>query len=423
MTVTETVRIPRPGVPREGGGAALAARLELPDGHATRPPRAWALFAHCFTCSKESAAAVRISRRLAERGIAVLRFDFTGLGESDGDFADTSFSSNVADLVHAADWMRAEHRAPQLLVGHSLGGAAVLAAAPAIAEVRAVATIGAPSEPEHVAHLFEDELDTIAEEGRARVSIAGRPFTISSEFVADLSRHPLAERVGSLGRALFLFHSPQDETVDVDHARRLYAAAKHPKSFVSLDGANHLLTDRRDAEYVAETLAALVERYLVEEAAAPSSPTPAVPEGHVVVRERDGGLAQDVVAGGHRLAADEPARLGGTDTGPTPYGYLLAALGACTSMTLRMYAKRKEWPLESVEVELAHDRIHLEDCADCVGDPSAAKGGLADRFEVELRITGDLDDGQRARLLEIAHRCPVHRTLLGPKEIDLRLVE
>ncbi len=392
-------------------GETLSARLEVP----ASAPRAHALFAHCFTCSKNVAAAVRISRELCARGIAVLRFDFTGLGESEGDFAETSFSSNVRDLVAAAAWLRENGGAPEILVGHSLGGAAVLAATNEIPEVRAVATIGAPSDPGHLQHLFDADTEEIERTGRASVTIAGRPFQVSREFLEDIAEQKLEPRLRELSRALFIFHSPDDDVVSIDHARRIYSAAKHPKSFISLDGADHLLTRAADAEYVAESLAALVSRYLDAPAAAnePHEPTR---EGVVRVTERDGGLAQEIIAGRHRLAADEPVRLGGTDTGPTPYGLLLAALGSCTTMTLRMYANHKGLPLESISCELTHAKVHAEDCTDCENAASRI-----DRIERVLTLEGDLTDEQRERMLEIADRCPVHRTLVGEKEILTRL--
>jgi putative redox protein len=405
-------------------GLELAGRLERPAGE----PIAWAIFAHCFTCSKDVHAATRVSRALAGRGFAVLRFDFTGLGNSGGDFANTSFTSNVEDLVDAAAHLREVHTAPALLIGHSLGGAAVLAAAGELPEVRAVATIGAPSDVGHVAHLFTHAADEIEERGSARVGLGGREFEISRSFVHDLGNHRLEERLRDLQRAVLIFHSPMDDVVGIDHARRIYEGVRGPKSFVTLDGADHLLTRPADSEYVASVLAAWAARYVGggRESERPDGGDAeavgvAGTPGTVLVEELAGGLAQRVVAGRHELFADEPASLGGTDRGPGPSDYLLAGLGACTSMTLRMYAKHKGWPLERVAVSLRHDRIHAADCEICVEEP-ADPAARIDRIERELTVEGDLDEDQRARLLEIADRCPVHKTLLGTKDIVTRYV-
>ncbi len=395
-------------------GEELAARLELPEG----APRAFAIFAHCFTCSKDVAAATRVARALGKRGLAVLRFDFTGLGGSDGDFANTNFSSNVQDLLAAAAYLEEHHQAPRLLIGHSLGGAAVLSAAADLSSVQAVATIGAPAEPQHVRHLLLGEIDEIEREGRAKVRLAGRDFTIKREFLEDLDEQRLSDRIRRMGSALLVLHSPQDEIVGIDNARRIYQAAVHPKSFLTLDGADHMLSKREDSEYAAEVIAAWSSRYLETEEMLIGEAERELPDGTVRVTERNGGLAQTVRAGRHTLAADEPLSFPtGTDTGPTPYDYLLASLGACTSMTLRMYARHKGWALEGFSVDLRHSRVHAEDCERC-----EESGGRLDRFERDIHITGDLDDAQRARLMEIADRCPVHRTLLNEKDIPTRLV-
>lgn len=387
-------------------GEELAARLAEPPGEV----RAYALFAHCFTCSKDLRAVRTIGDALSELGIGTLRFDFTGLGESEGDFAETTFSSNVDDLLAAAAWMTQAGRAPSLLIGHSLGGAAVLAAADRLPEVQAVATIGAPAHPDHVRRLFGAQTVDIERAGEAVVELAGRPFRVKRSFLDDLGEHGSQDAIRRLGRPLLILHSPTDDTVGVDNARDIYEAARHPKSFVSLDGADHLLTQPRDARYAAQVMAAWAERYL------PAGPE-ALPEGDVRVRGRRA-LRQEVRATRHVLSADEPRRLGGTDTGPTPYDYLLGALGTCTSMTLRMYADRKRWPLEAVNVKLSHTRIHAEDCADCEKET-----GLIDVMQRRIELQGDLDDAQRARLLEIADKCPVHRTLTNELRIETKAAE
>ncbi|WP_372728731.1 alpha/beta fold hydrolase [Nocardioides sp.] len=390
--------------------ASLAGRLDLPDGQV----RAMALFAHCFTCGKDVVAASRIAKALNARGIGVLRFDFTGLGSSEGDFAHTNFTSNIEDLRRAADFLRERHTAPTLLIGHSLGGAAVLATAAHVPEARAVVTIAAPADTDHLVHLLSDSLDDIEAAGEAEVCLADRPFRIQRQFLDDLADQPQAERIRNLGRALLVMHSPTDETVDVDNARRIFEAARHPKSFVSVDGANHLLTGPADARFAADVIAAWVERYLDADDSPASGE---VEDGSVVVAETSvGHLTQRITVGGHELVADEPTPLG-DDTGPSPYDLVLAGLGACTSMTLRMYADRKQWPLERVTVSLNHSRIHAEDCADC-----ETRTGHLDHVERTITLEGDLDDDQRERLLSIADKCPVHRTLNSEVVIATTLV-
>lgn len=385
-------------------GEALAAVIERPPGR----PKAWALFAHCFTCSKDLHAARRISQSLAARGYGVLRFDFTGLGESEGDFADTHFSSNVADLVAAVDHLRNEHEAPRLLIGHSLGGAAVLAAAAHAPEAACVVTIGAPFDPAHVRKLIDKAAPDLSERGEAEVVLAGRRFRIKQQFVDDLEAQNQPEKIAALKKALLVLHAPGDTIVGVDNARQIFVAAKHPKSFVSLDNADHLLSRRKDADYVGELVATWAARYLPDSNEAP------LPHGAVTVEGGPSGFANSVHAGQHTLLADEPKTIpGGTDTGPSPYELLLAGLGACTSMTLRMYADRKKWPLDGVHVHLSHQKIHAKDCEDC-----ETTEGRIDEIKRTVTIKGDLDEAQRTRLLEIADRCPVHRTLEG--EIKIR---
>ncbi len=381
---------------------ALAARLEKPKGNV----RAYALFAHCFTCSKDIFAASRIAAALAERGIAVLRFDFTGLGASEGEFANTDFSSNIGDLVAAAGFLRERFEAPKILIGHSLGGAAVLAAAAQVPEAIAVATIAAPSHPNHVRHLFTADAARIEAEGEAEVSIGGRKFRIRRQFLDDIADQPMQQAIAGLKRALLIFHSPVDRIVGIDSAAEIYQAAKHPKSFVSLDDADHLLSRKEDAVYVAEVLSAWASRYIGDGPAQATAQQVTREDAVRVAENGRGRFGQDVTVGRHVLHADEPAAFGGDDTGPSPYQFLSAALGACTTMTLRLYAGRKGWPLEHTEVTVRHEKIHAEDCAEC-----ETREGKVDAFQREIVLQGDLDDGQRARLLEIADKCPVHRTL------------
>ena len=389
-------------------GADLAARLDFPDG----PHLATALFAHCFTCSKDIPAARRISARLAGMGIAVLRFDFTGLGHSGGEFGNTTFTSNVGDLHAAADHLAGMGHAPALLIGHSLGGAAVLKAAGDIASVKAVATIGAPFEPAHVTHNFGHALEQIRRDGQAEVNLGGRPITISEDFVDDVSAEKLGPAIASLRRALLVLHAPQDRIVGIENASNIFLAAKHPKSFVTLDEADHLITRPEDAEYAAEVIAAWASRYLK---LTPPAPPPGAPEGVVRVSEADpNGFLQDVNAGPtHHALADEPEAYGGANRGMTPYGFLTAGLGACTSMTIRMYARRKKWPLTHVSVDVTHDKVHAQD--------AEAGGTKVDTFRRRISLEGDLSDDQRQKLLEIAEKCPVHRTLEQSSRVDTSL--
>jgi putative redox protein len=394
------------------GGYALAARLDLPSGIA---PHAYILFAHCFTCSKDSRAASFISEALTDAGFAVLRFDFTGLGDSEGDFANTTFSSNTADLLAAAAWLRRERKAPAILVGHSLGGAAVLAAAASVPESVAVATINAPADPAHVAHLFADRRDEIDTAGEAEVELGGRVFRIRREFLEDIAAQKLTAAIATLRRALIVFHSPRDTIVGIDNASRIFLAAKHPKSFISLEDADHLLIRRADARYVGAVLAAWASRYLPAQAADRQDVDP--PRDTVLVREtRAGKFQQEISVGPHRLLADEPTSAGGDDSGPSPYELLTAALGACTAMTLRLYADRKQLPLDRVRVTLRHTRIHASDCGEC-----ETKEGRIDRIERVIELDGPLDEAAREKLLEIADKCPVHRTLQSEMLVPTRL--
>lgn len=376
----------------------LAARLELP---VNQHPHSYALFAHCFTCSKNLSAIRTISKALNQSGVAVLRFDFTGLGQSEGDFVDTNFSSNVEDLLAAAKYLADNYEAPSLLVGHSLGGAAVLCAAYQLPAIRAVATIGAPFDPEHVSHLLGDSIDEIEANGVAMVNIGGRPFQVKKQFLEDIRSNNISEKIKNLKKALLIMHSPQDSTVNIDNAARLYTTAKHPKSFISLDGADHLLSNKVDAQYVGDSIACWVKRYLALPAQEKLRG-----EKAVTVRLGDEGFTTEIMVRHHSLTADEPASVGGNDFGPSPYELLTSGLGACTAMTLQMYARRKKWDLKEVKVHLAHFKDYASDMADTENSKSKI-----DHFDLKLELEGDLDETQRTRLLEIANKCPVHRTL------------
>jgi len=391
-------------------GDRLAALIDLPLGKAS----AFALFAHCFTCGKDNLTAKHISERLAMCGIGVLRFDFTGLGTSEGSFADTHFSSNVDDLVSASDHLQKTYGAPAILIGHSLGGAAVLAAARRIPHARAVVSIAAPSQPAHVIGLLKEHVDKIREQGEVEVQLAGRPFRIKREFLDDVAGQRINDCLANLRKALLVFHSPTDNIVGIDNASHIFLAAKHPKSFVSLADADHFLSKKRDAVYVADVIAAWAERYLEQTVERSDAQ---IETGGVLVRETGNGkFQQEILTGPHRFLADEPLKVGGLDSGPGPYDLLLAGLGACTSMTLRLYAENKKLPLQRVSVRLMHNKIHVEDCLSC-----ETKEGMIDRIDRNIRLEGKLSADERKRLMEIADKCPVHRTLKS--EIEIRTVE
>lgn len=392
-------------------GEALSGVIESPDGEA----RAWAVFAHCFTCSKKSLAASRVARGLAEQGIGVLRFDFTGLGDSDGDFSTSGFSSNVADLIAATAWMAGQNKPVSLMIGHSLGGAATVVAAGQIDGVNAVVTIGAPSDAGHVVEQFRDSVPDIEAKGAAQVNLAGRPFTLSREFLDDVRATNVEDAAASLRKPLLILHAPGDDVVGIDNATDLFLAAKHPKSFVSLDRADHLLTGKGEAAFVVDVISGWAGRYVGPSSVSQDSKASQAHKTVVSETLANGPYQNEVLIGGRRFLADEPASVGGADTGPDPYAWVTAGLGACTSMTLRMYATRKGWPLERVTVGLEHAKKHADDCVDC---------GPKDRIDVFTRyiqIDGDLDDDQRQRLLEIADRCPVHRTLEHGAKVETHL--
>lgn len=390
-------------------GQHLAGLLETPE----QAIRAYVLFAHCFTCGKDVAAASRISRFLVQHGFAVFRFDFTGLGNSDGDFANTNFSSNTEDLLSAARFLDQHYEAPQLLIGHSLGGAAVLAMAAQLPKVKAVVTIGAPYEASHVIHNFDAHLDTIEQSGSAKVSLGTREFTIKKQFLDDL-RNQTTDHIKELNKALLVLHSPIDLTVDISDAEKIYKAAKHPKSFVSLDTADHLLSKSADSEYVAQTISGWASRYIP----IPEITMPTVTKGHVLVAEVDHKFQQEVFSDHHHWYADEPTQLGGKNSGPDPYEHLLAALGTCTAMTIRMYADHKKIPLEHVEVSLSHERNYVDDAGSV-----SEKDTKIESLIRKVQLIGPLSDVEKNRLMEIADRCPVHRTLHNNPQVLTTLTE
>jgi uncharacterized OsmC-like protein/alpha/beta superfamily hydrolase len=389
-------------------GTRLAAVLDLPEDER---PLAYALFAHCFTCTKDLAAAFHIARSLSQRRIAVLRFDFAGLGGSEGDFADTTFSSEVGDVVAASRYLADHHQAPCILIGHSLGGAAVLQAAGDIPSTAAVVTLAAPSHPRHLLDLLAGAREEIVRSGQATVTIAGRDFVLKKRFLDDLEAQDAAEKIRRLHAALLVMHSPRDRVVAIENAADIYLAARHPKSFVSLEPADHLLSSAADARYAGEMIATWAGRFL--ETSPGAAKPPEVIDNRVTARTAAQGFCTDLFVNGHALVADEPESFGGSGRGPSPYDYLLAALGSCTGMTVQMYARRKKWPLAAAVVRLRHEKIHAEDCEHCT-----EKGSKIDRFERELELRGELSEEQRNRLLEIAEKCPVHRTLHSEVVID-----
>jgi putative redox protein len=385
-------------------GIKLSGKIDFP---LVGQPKAFAIFAHCFTCSKSLKAVENISQSLTQRGFAVLRFDFTGLGSSKGDFADTNFSSNLSDLLSAYDFLEEHYSAPQVIIGHSLGGAAVLHAAGQMTKIKAVVTIGAPSNPVHVKHLLKGGEECLLREGEATVDIGGRPFQIKKQLIDDLEKNDRVDIIKMLDKALLIMHSPQDTIVNIDNAAEIYQHAMHPKSFITLDGSDHLMSKASDSSYAGNMIASWCSRYIVSE-----QQKEAAPEGEVYTRIGEKGFLTEVTAGHHQMIADEPSSVGGTDLGPSPYGYLLSALGACTVMTLRMYADFKKIKLTEVKVHLTHDKVHLED-----GQNSEYSSGKIDQIKRMISLEGDLSAEERRRLIEIADRCPVHKTIEGKPQI------
>ncbi len=392
-------------------GQELVGRLEVP---VDRHPHNFVLFAHCFTCNKNLLAIKNIGKALTSNGFGVLRFDFTGLGESEGDFADTNFSGNVEDLVSATDYLNKNYKAPTLLIGHSLGGAAVIFAASKINSVKAVVTIGAPSNPIHVKHLLKSSVEQIKSEGKAIVNLSGRDFTVKKQFLDDLETKSLPGTLKQLRKPILILHSPQDETVDIKNAEELYKAAHHPKSFVSLDGADHLLSNKEDSGYVGKVISGWAHRYL-------DIPTNTeLKTKHQVIASlaSDNAFTTQMKVGNHYMLADEPSDFGGNDFGPSPYELISAGLSACTAMTIQMYGRRKEWDIKNVEVHISYSKTHAEDCEEC-----EAESAKIDTFMREIKFDGNLDEKQTARLLEIADKCPVHRTLHSETQVITRLID
>ena len=388
-------------------GYELSGRLELP---ANRHPHNYAVFAHCFTCSKNFSATKNISRALTTAGYGVLRFDFTGLGDSDGDFADTNFSGNVDDLLAAIEFLETNYKAPTLLVGHSLGGAAVIFASAKASSIKAVATIGAPSDTKHVRHLFGDQINAITENGEATVQLSGRPFKIKEQFLKDINEQHVTNTLKSLRKPILIAHSPQDDTVGITHAEKLYHAAVHPKSFISLDGADHLLMNKTDSKYIGEVIAKWASRYIEE-------------PKEEILNSRDNVAASlnqkdmfttQMKAGNHYFTADEPESVGGNNFGPTPFDLLSSGLAACTVMTIQMYARRKEWKVDNVQCHVNYDKQFPVN-----GNLDAVE---IDTFTREIKITGDLDEKQLKRILQIADKCPVHKTLHSETQVVTKLM-
>jgi putative redox protein len=393
-------------------GLALQAHLELP---ANQKPNYYAIFAHCFTCSSTLSAVKNISRALTSHGFGVLRFDFTGLGKSEGEFADSHFSANVADLIAVSDYMQLHYKAPSLLVGHSLGGAAVITAGAELENIKAIATIGAPSSVDHVTHLFSHGINEVKEKGEAQVHIGGRPFTINKDFIENFDKTDLPAIVKNLRKPILVMHSPTDTIVGIKNAEEIYHNAHHPKSFITLDGADHLLSNSKDSVYAGNMIGTWAQRYFetVENEMLETKGEQLV--GHLNLLEDN--FTTTIQTKNHNLIADEPASIGGDDFGPSPYDYLSAGLAACTVMTLKMYAQRKKWDLQEVFVYITYSKKHSDDLMIEVDTPTRF-----DHLQKKLKFIGNLDDKQKQRLKEIASKCPVHKTLQSEVLIDTELL-
>jgi putative redox protein len=394
-------------------GIQLSARLDFP---VDQKPLAFAIFAHCFTCNKNFHAVKNISKGLTSNGIAVLLFDFTGLGQSEGEFESTTFTTNIQDLFAASDFLSENYEAPKIIIGHSLGGAAALFAAQQLENIKAAVCIAAPFNPYHVTNLLADDLEKIKKEGKAKVNIGGRSFTIGQSFIDDLDDHKPEKAAKDLRKALLIMHSPQDNVVSIENAAKIYQAAMHPKSFISLDGADHLMQEESDSIYAGSMIAHWVRKYLVSEIAEDEERLES--DFKVAVQTSNESLSTEIKAGKHHLVADEPKDVGGDDSGPSPYDLLSAALGACTSMTVQMYAKQKEWDLEEATVHINHEKKHNEDAL-----KKGKKSAKLDHFTRKVELKGNLTQEQRERLLEIANRCPVKRTLSSDIQINSELIE
>lgn len=389
----------------------LAGRLELPKN---QHPHNFALLAHCFTCAKNLNAITNISRSLTRAGFGVLRFDFTGLGESEGDFENTNFSGNVEDLIVAAAWLERNYSAPTLFVGHSLGGTAMIFAAAQTPSVKAVAVINSPANPAHMKHLLRNSVLEIAESGKAIVNLGGKEFTIKKQFLDDLENKPLTKVINDFGKALLVLHSPQDTTVFIKNSEEIFMAARHPKSFVSLDGADHLLSKTKDSQYAGSVIAGWAARYID----IPKSEEPSSEKEVAASLDSEDKFTTYLKLGDHYFIADEPKNFGGNNFGPTPYEYLSAALATCTAMTIQMYARRKKWEVLNVTVHINHNKEHALDCENCE-DPSAK----IDTLTRAIALEGSLSEEQKKRLLEIAERCPVHRTMQSKIQIITSLTK